>query len=1012
MFILRIILLLLCFIKSGCANELGDISLNVIDSYSLVWNKMNSYQEDPDTGSHHIFSFMLNTIKNKEELFKIFLLLEKEYWGTKDMKQHDLAYLIANVRCLLFKKLNQISQDKIEDEELEAIFIVENEKLIRQLYLTNTDFLSQLNNFYEIPNQAETERGTTDDLSFDKEINLYHASFFLLNQQHIKDEVKRKANFFENKDELVFQNRMKRLVFDFYNEAEDLYHLFGVDQKIFLDRFTLACQYLYYHMVCDDEIFALFSETPGFITETVKNYQKAKESGFLLLNAIKEFSETSNTDENKGKLPIIDLNAELEVEDDQGRTPFINAVLLRHDNLYQRLLKLGANINAQDNEGRTALYLCFQRNLFSRGETLIKHGADIYIRNKNHMTVLDLMIDEGNIKGIRILLQYIEDLNHSIEFINGERYQYAPPVLYAVNQGQFSILNLLVNSGADPNISYKGIPLLCTAISKGCPEIVNFLLKHKGNVNIQDVYGNTPLAWLSLTNNFNINNQSVANLLISRKANPNISDNHQNTPLHKAVKYAPTFQDFREFLTRLDFFLKINSNIEVCNDQHQTPLLYSISSWKSNDSQRVYDLDQLEENKLISIIKKLLQAGADINAKDIHLNNCLFYAIKKQYFYVCKFLLDQTNIDVNAVNALGETCLLNVLANHQPDIANLLLIANAEVNCKNKEGETPLMIAIMQHDVDVFYQLIARHADKYAKDKHGQSVLQYLIKNRFYEGLELLLDSQLSAFERWKGVFYAHKISEIVSKTILFKNLTNINLLKYTSNRNQNMMLAINSNQFYFIQLLLDSGIDINQRNFFGQTFLIKAVIKGLQRVVDLLLRRGALCNLQDHEGNTALMYAVKREFWKIAEKLIKANADAVLTNYQHENPLMVLVKNQKYDLERLYLQCHPFLFETADNIHLALAEWLERCFVHAIQRFEPIDDTAQALAVMIPLVSVTPNAIYKTIVERDGSIYEGWVGEDSVPSIGKTGTVEGIWTQANGEFFDWYQLCAMKRIV
>ena len=58
-----------------------------------------------------------------------------------------------------------------------------------------------------------------------------------------------------------------------------------------------------------------------------------------------------------------------------------------------------------------------------------------------------------------------------------------------------------------------------------------------------------------------------------------------------------------------------------------------------------------------------------------------------------KTLLTSPNVDVNAVDAEGNTALIEAARFGHDDVVQALLIAKADVNVKNKQGKTALMLA-------------------------------------------------------------------------------------------------------------------------------------------------------------------------------------------------------------------------------------------------------------------------------------------------------------------------------
>jgi len=96
------------------------------------------------------------------------------------------------------------------------------------------------------------------------------------------------------------------------------------------------------------------------------------------------------------------------------------------------------------------------------------------------------------------------------------------------------------------------------------------------------------------------------------------------------------------------------------------------------------------------------------------------------------------------------------------------------------------------------------------------------------------------------------------------------------------LMQAVMRNDAKMVNLLLDKGAKIDQKNFYTElTPLMMAVDNGSLEMVELLLARQASLNLQDERGRSALMHATAARQPKIGERLLQAGADSTLKDKQ-----------------------------------------------------------------------------------------------------------------------------------
>ena len=154
----------------------------------------------------------------------------------------------------------------------------------------------------------------------------------------------------------------------------------------------------------------------------------------------------------------------------------------------------------------------------------------------------------------------------------------------------------------------------------------------------------------------------------------------------------------------------VSANIDARDETMRTPLLVAV------------------EHDRLAAFKVLLAEGADINAQahdgdtpwllagargrtemlrlmipkgpDLKIRNrfggtALIPACERAHVDTVRLLLKETRIDVNHVNNLGWTCLLEIVllgdgAPHHIEVTKLVLAAGANPNLADKDGVTPL----------------------------------------------------------------------------------------------------------------------------------------------------------------------------------------------------------------------------------------------------------------------------------------------------------------------------------
>jgi ankyrin repeat protein len=198
----------------------------------------------------------------------------------------------------------------------------------------------------------------------------------------------------------------------------------------------------------------------------------------------------------------------------------------------------------------------------------------------------------------------------------------------AINRGNYPIVALLLENGADPNAADNcGETQLCLASRRCDDRMVNLLIAHDADIEARDEDGNTPLILASQ----HIRNKRAMAALLGHGADAGVHNNRGETPLHYA------------------------------------------SCWLGGEDHE--------------LAKSLLEHGAIVNATDEDMH-CIF---RHLYFYrrnhpddglfMTKFLLEN-GADVNAISNDGLSLLQCALDRHDcgADVVALLLEHGADVS--------------------------------------------------------------------------------------------------------------------------------------------------------------------------------------------------------------------------------------------------------------------------------------------------------------------------------------------
>ncbi|XP_046574309.1 serine/threonine-protein phosphatase 6 regulatory ankyrin repeat subunit C-like isoform X2 [Haliotis rubra] len=221
--------------------------------------------------------------------------------------------------------------------------------------------------------------------------------------------------------------------------------------------------------------------------------------------------------------------ADIESKDKTGRTPVMYAAEQGNKKVVDLLVSKGCNLSVVDDLGRNILHAaCLSDNvdlvedLLSRGiadiESKDKNGATpvMYAAEQGHKKVVDLLVSKGcNLSvvddlGRNILhaaclsdnVDIVEDLlRHGIVDIESKDKNGATPVMYAAEQGNKKVVDLLVSKGCNLSVvDDLGRNILHAACLGDNVGIVEYILSR----GIADIYnrdsnGKTPVMYAAQT---------------------------------------------------------------------------------------------------------------------------------------------------------------------------------------------------------------------------------------------------------------------------------------------------------------------------------------------------------------------------------------------------------------------------------------------------------------------------------------------------------------------------------
>jgi ankyrin repeat protein len=251
------------------------------------------------------------------------------------------------------------------------------------------------------------------------------------------------------------------------------------------------------------------------------------------------------------------------------------------------------------------------------------------------------------------------------------------------------------------------------------------------------------------------------------------------------------------------------------------------------------DLVTAIRNGDVPSVRKLIEDGADVNARDAEGNTPLLMAS----FYAgpdCVDLLIEKGADVNAANRADVTPLIRAATSYEK--ARLLVAAGAKVRVRTTDlGNTPLLLAARRAGNSRTVQMLLEcGADATERNDAGVGPVLAATAGGDIETVRLLLDAGAKAddFPKPKQPSAADLVAGMRTP----------------------LMWAAYRNDVRMLRLLLERGADPNQATYFGSP-LSHACMGDSFEAAELLIAQGAKVNARDALANfTPLHWAAATE--------------------------------------------------------------------------------------------------------------------------------------------------------
>lgn len=286
-----------------------------------------------------------------------------------------------------------------------------------------------------------------------------------------------------------------------------------------------------------------------------------------------------------------------------------------------------------------------------------------------YWTPLHVAARWGNDDIINLLIKYGADVNslskgfcnclipNSAPWMYSEEDPREPiwtPLHTAMCNGRESTARLLISRGASMNVSprllgsdSRHITALHTACYSDLISVARFIIDegYQTDVEVQDHNGSTPMSYAYFAGNW----RSI-DFLVEQGASVNATLNSLTL-----LKHACRECRFAEALRFIELGVDISASFESLDATE--PILHCCCGTPRPTGSSVYQRESRQEDLRVDVVKALIKAGADIEARNAEMLTPLMKAALVNVDNVVEVLLDE-GADIDAQDNEGETALL------------------------------------------------------------------------------------------------------------------------------------------------------------------------------------------------------------------------------------------------------------------------------------------------------------------------------------------------------------------
>jgi ankyrin repeat protein len=311
------------------------------------------------------------------------------------------------------------------------------------------------------------------------------------------------------------------------------------------------------------------------------------------------------------------------------------------------------------------------------------------------------------------------------------------------------------------------------------------------------------------------------------------------------------------------------------------------------------------------IVNYLLQITCTVSNCDIHGNNLIFDAIANGNIDIIKKIASLKEININQINADGNTVLHKETVLKNNELALLLMDFGANPTILDKEGKSFLFYCISEgiKNISILQKVVLLGYD--INSKNGQN------KTLLMESINHYLNTPKDNVEIRTN--HLEMIKELIHLGI------NVNALD--NNSETLLFILVRHGNRELLHLFLETNkMDINHQNNKDETPLLIMVLNGIKNadLIKLFLEKGANPDLLNEMGKSIVEILIDIILYSENRKPLEFEYEILLNeDAEYANVLETILRNYSININKLNSKGEPLFFESIVHFNFKLFKLL-----------------------------------------------------------------------------------------